>query len=268
MPRHGLLGRTGTPWSCAEPRVLAAPQPLNSFLTLTPCRAASSQTSCSLSETWPGRPRLSSDAESLRRDLPAARPRSILSGYRSEAGKARKCEPVRSYRTVRRRQSNNQAIDRSIFQRCPSSRSPDSIPGRAIRGDQAPAAEPGEVVGGEVRLVSADLDRSPPARSTHGTDGWYRQDQRLEGLAGVKVRPGHRNDQWDALAVGQDMQVAAFLPRSTGFVPVRPLFSPGQKPRQRSPRSRGGGLRVRKEPRRIQSEIDCRRCPAPCDMWA
>jgi hypothetical protein len=77
--------------------------------------------------------------------------------------------------------------------------------------DQAPAAEPGDVVGGEVRLVSAYLDRSPPARSASGAGGRYRQEQRLERLAVVQIRPGHHNGQRDALGIGQDVQFAALL---------------------------------------------------------
>jgi hypothetical protein len=58
--------------------------------------------------------------------------------------------------------------------------------------DQAPTAEPGDVAGGEVRLIGMWVGRSPPARSAPGADGRYRQDQRLERLAVVQVRPGHR----------------------------------------------------------------------------
>lgn len=103
--------------------------------------------------------------------------------------------PFRSYRTVSRRYPNSHEIDRSIFQRWRPSRSPDSIPGRAIRGIRLRNAEPGHVVGGDVRFVSAYLDWSPSAWSTPGADVCYWQDQWLERLTVVQVRPGRRDGQ-------------------------------------------------------------------------
>jgi hypothetical protein len=71
--------------------------------------------------------------------------------------------------------------------------------------DETPAAEPCEVIGGVVRLVRADLDRPPSARSAPRADGGYTEDQRLERLAVVDVRAGDREGQRDALGLGQDV---------------------------------------------------------------
>lgn len=55
-------------------------------------------------------------------------------GAAARPRKARKRLPFRSYRMVRRRQPSGQADDRSLFQRCRTSHSLDSIPAREIRG--------------------------------------------------------------------------------------------------------------------------------------
>lgn len=106
--------------------------------------------------------------------------------------------------------------------------------------DQAAVPEPGEVVGGAVRLASAYLDRSASARSAPGADGRYRQDQRLERLTVVQVRPGHRDDQRDALGVGQDVQFAALLTAVYRVRPGQGAPLPSSWPRNEAP-----GLRPR-----------------------
>lgn len=80
-----------------------------------------------------------------------------------------------------------------------------------MRRDEAAFAQPGEVVGGEVRLVRAELDRSAPTRPAPGADGGYAADERLEGEAVVGVRAGHGDGEQDSLGIGQHVQFAALL---------------------------------------------------------
>jgi hypothetical protein len=93
--------------------------------------------------------------------------------------------------------------------------------------DEPAFAQPGEVVGGEVRLIRAKLAGTAPTRSAAGADRRNATDQRLERLAVVQVRPGHRNGQRDALGVGQDVQFAALLAAINRIRPGQgaPLFA-------------------------------------------
>ena len=77
--------------------------------------------------------------------------------------------------------------------------------------DDPSLSQPGKVFGGEVRLVRAEFDGPTPPWSASGADGGYASDQRLEGQTVVGVRTGHGDGEWDALGLGQYVQLAALL---------------------------------------------------------
>lgn len=104
--------------------------------------------------------------------------------------------------------------------------------------DDSAFAQPGQVVGGEVCLVRAELDRPAPAWPAAGADGGYASDQRLEGLAVVGVCSGHGDGQGDAPRLGQHVQFAALLAAIDRVRPgQRTPFSPAPRRRRRSRRS-------------------------------
>jgi hypothetical protein len=89
-------------------------------------------------------------------------------------------------------------------------------------GDDATFPQPGQGVGGVVRLVGAELAGTRATRSASGSYGRDRFHQGFEGLAVVGVRPGHADRQWDAPSLGQHVQFAA------GFAAVDRI-APGQR---------------------------------------
>src|SRR5690606_34603217 len=62
-------------------------------------------------------------------------------------------------------------------------------------GDDAAAARPLQMLGGVVRLVSAELAGAASARTAPRADRGYAQDQRQQCLAVVDVRAGHSERQ-------------------------------------------------------------------------
>ncbi|MEE4598158.1 hypothetical protein V2J94_41015 [Streptomyces sp. DSM 41524] len=85
--------------------------------------------------------------------------------------------------------------------------------------DEPALAQPGQVFGGEVRLVRAEFDGSAPPGSPAGPDGGYAADERLEGEAVVHVRAGHGGGERDALGIGQHVQLAALLQSTSPRAP-------------------------------------------------
>ncbi|WP_327380652.1 hypothetical protein [Streptomyces sp. NBC_01207] len=68
--------------------------------------------------------------------------------------------------------------------------------------DEPALAQPGQVFGGEVRLVRAEFDGSAPPWSPAGPDGGYAVDERPWGEAVGHVRAGHGDGERDAPGIG------------------------------------------------------------------
>jgi hypothetical protein len=121
---------------------------------------------------------------------------------------------------------------RSIFHRPVSAESfgrLDAWAGDA--GDDATFRHPGQGVGGVVRLVGAELAGVAATRSAPEPYGRDRLYEGLEGLAVVSVRPGHADCQWDALSLGQHVQLAAGFAAVDRIAPGQwPPFSPAPRP--------------------------------------
>jgi hypothetical protein len=77
--------------------------------------------------------------------------------------------------------------------------------------DDVAFPQPGQVLGGVVRLVRPELGWAAPARSATGSRCGYPADQRLERVDVVGVGRGDSDSERDALSIGDDVQFAAIL---------------------------------------------------------
>ncbi|MDF9803558.1 hypothetical protein M2436_002105 [Streptomyces sp. HB372] len=123
--------------------------------------------------------------------------------------------------------AEEQEIVRSIFQRCRPSRSPDSMPGQAIRGtrlrSRSQRRRSAEWYALSARIFTGRRRRGPAP----GADGGYPEDQRLERLTVMEVRPRYCDGQRQPLGLGQHVQFAALLAaiNRTGAGQRAPLFA-------------------------------------------
>ena len=132
---------------------------------------------------------------------------------------------------------------RSTTQRWRPSRVEDSMPLRAMRWRDAALAEPLPQVVVVVALVAVELGGPAPAGPAAGADRRDAPHERLRPWLSCMLAPEMPTRQGQTGPFGDQVDLRPYLPRSTGFGPVRSPFSgPACSPS----RSRSGTSPVRR----------------------
>jgi len=112
----------------------------------------------------------------------------------------------------------------------------DSMPGRAMRATSPRSRSQLEVFGGEVRLVRRSFDGQAPPWSPAEPDSGMPRMSGLRARLSCMFAPDTATAS-GSLGIGQHVQLAALLARSTGFGPSAiPPSGKERRPRRRSPR--------------------------------